>query len=386
MTTTDLNIETPEGGTDLARPTIFVSLELASSKWLVTVAAPGNDKFSQHRIKGGDAQGLLDLLNKRRARFDLGNSERAAVAVIQEAGFDGFWIHRLLEREGFESYVVDPASIGVSRHTRRAKTDMIDGVMLVRTLMAYKRGEPRVCAMAVPPSPAEEDHRRITRERKTLVGDRIQIVNRIQGLLATQGIRDYPALHRARRQILDRLVTGDGRPLPENLRAEVTRLLDRLELILAQIVAVERARDAIVTAQTSTSRGPALLMKLKSIGPEFAMTIWSEGLFRTFSNRRQLGAFAGLSPSPYQSGNMSREQGISKSGNKRLRTAMIELSWLWLRNQAQSALSQWFKARAADGKGRVRRISIVAMARKLLVALWRFVQFGEVPAGAILKA
>jgi transposase len=160
-------------------------------------------------------------------------------------------------------------------------------------------------------------------------------VNRIQGLLATQGIRGYPALRRDRRQELDRLITGDGRPLPENLRAEVTRLLDRLELILAQIVAVERARDAIVTAQTSTSRGPALLMKLKSIGPEFAMTIWSEGLFRTFSNRRQLGAFAGLSPSPYQSGNMNREQGISKSGNKRLRTAMIELAWLWLRNQAQ---------------------------------------------------
>jgi transposase len=371
--------------TPVASASLFVSLELSQARWLVTLLAPGSDTMSKHTSPGGDGEALLALLARQRTRAERHCGQPVRIVVIQEAGLDGFWIHRRLEANGIESYVVEPASISVSRRHRRAKTDAIDGEALLRTLMAYKRGEPRVCSMVVPPSPDEEDRRRLSRERQTLVAERIEHTNRIKGLLAAQGITGYEPRRPDCRERLEALRTGDGRPLPPRLKAEIGRALDRLALVQGQIVAVEAERATLLAAEAVAAPASRLLT-LKGIGPEFATVLWLEGLFRGFRNRRQVAAYAGLAPSPWQSGSMNGEQGISKSGNPRLRTTMVELAWLWLRHQPDSALSRWFQERVRAERGRVRRIAIVALARKLLVALWRFVTDGVVPEGAKLKA
>jgi transposase len=367
---------------------IFVSLELSRSSWLTTSLSPGSgEKISKHLLRSGDLGELFALFAKLRHKARARTGCDFPVIVIQEAGLDGFWIHRVLESEGVESHVVDPASILTSRRRRRAKTDKIDGETLVRTLLAYKRREPRVCAMVRPPSPEEEDHRRICRERKTLVAERVEHVNRIKGLLFAQGVADYEPLRRDRRQRLDELRTGDGRQLPMHLRAQVERELGRLELLLEQLAAVEAARDSMLAeARTDTAAPAAMLAGVKGIGPEFAGVIWSEGLFRHFDNRRQLAAYAGLAPTPWQSGAVAHEQGVSKAGNPRLRTTMVQMAWLWLRHQPTSSLSLWFHERAERSGGRARKAMIVALARKLLVALWRYVTAGVVIEGAVLKA
>ena len=368
---------------------LFAALELGKSRWLVTVDAPGSDKLSRHAVAGGDGAALLDLLARLRTTAERRTGRPVEVLVIQEAGLDGFWLHRLLERNGISSHVVDPASIAVNRRHRRAKTDTIDGEMLLRSLMAWARGERRVCSMVRPPSPEEEDRRRLTRERATLLKERIQHTNRIKGLLYGQGIIDYDPLRKDRLARLDALETGDGRPLPERLKAEIRRELERVERVASQIAAVERERDALIEAP-SEAAGPgtpaAALARLKGIGGELGALLWLEALFRRFDNRRQIAAYAGLAPSPWQSGGTEREQGISKSGNRRLRHAMVELAWFWLRHQPDSALSAWFRERVGPGRGRVRRIAIVALARKLLVALWRYTTQGVVPQGAAFKA
>ncbi|RUV50167.1 IS110 family transposase, partial [Mesorhizobium sp. M5C.F.Ca.IN.020.29.1.1] len=309
------------------------------------------------------------------------------IIVIQEAGLDGFWVHRMLQNEGVESHVVDPASIATSRRCRRAKTDRIDGETLIRTLLAYKRGEPRVCSMVKAPNPDEEDRRRITRERKVLTNERIRHVNRIKGLLFAQGVSGYEPLRRDRRDRLDALRTGDGRLLPEHLKAQIGRELDRLELLLAQVKAVEAERNALLVEarDAATAASAAMLLDIKGIGPEFADVLWSEGLFRNFDNRRQVAAYAGLAPTPWQSGSVDREQGVSKSGNPRLRTALIQLAWLWLRHQPRSALTLWFRERVERNGGRLRKTTIVALARKLVVALWKYVTAGVVIEGAVMK-
>jgi transposase len=367
------------------RGALLVSLELSRSRWLVTALSPGSARLSKHAVAGGDGSALLDLLTRLQSKATRRVGVPVDIVVIQEAGLDGFWIHRLLVANGIESHVVEPASIAVPRRHRRTKTDTVDGEMLVRTLAAFKRGETRVCSMVEPPTPAEEDRRRLSRERRTLIRERVEHSNRIKGLLASQGIRDYRPLRRDCRERLAALQTGDGRPLPPRLKAEIVRELDRLELVRQQIAEVEAVRDALL--QSQEAQAPAkLLMRLTSIGPEFATVLWLEGLFRGFRNRRQLAAYAGLAPSPWRSGGIDREQGISKAGNPRLRSTMIELAWLWLRHQPDSALSRWFHARVQDHRGRIRRIAIVALARKLLIALWRYVSQGEVPEGARLKA
>jgi transposase len=367
--------------------TLFASIELSKSKWLVTVNSPGAEKFSRHVVDGGDSQALLGLIARLRAKAQSRCGQPVDVLLIQEAGLDGFWLHRLLVENGFESFVVDPASIAVNRRHRRAKTDSIDGEALLRTLMAFARGERRVCSMVRAPSPEEEDRRRLTRERATLIKERIQHTNRIKGLLNGQGVRDYDPLGRDRFAQLDALKTGDGRLLPQMLKEEIHRELDRIDLLITQLAVVERARDALFQPEAADQDNPAaLLLKLKGIGAQFASLVWLEALFRNFANRRQVAAYAGLAPSPWQSGGVDRDQGISKAGNPRLRHTMIELSWFWLRHQPESALSKWFVARVGGARGRIRRIAIVALARKLLVALWRYVAQGVVPEGAVLKA
>jgi transposase len=367
--------------------TVLVSLELSRSKWLTTSVSAWRDKLSKHPVNAGDGAALLDRLARLRTEAEQRLGTAARVVVIQEAGPDGFWIHRLLEAGGIESHVVEPASIAVPRRHRRAKSDVIDGEMLVRTLAAFKRGEPRVCSMVAAPSPEEEDRRRISRERRTLIKERIEHANRIKGLLASQGIAGCEPMHKGFRGRIESLRTGDGRPLGPWLKAGIGRELDRMHLVLRQIAAVEADRDALVRPDPADAEAPAArLMELRGIGPELAAVLWLEGSFRRFANRRQLAAYAGLAPSPWQSGRMDREQGIAKSGNPRLRTAMVELAWLWLRHQPGSALSRWFRERVGSERGRIRRIAIVALARKLLAALWRYTPSGELPVGATLKA
>jgi transposase len=365
---------------------IFVSLELSRSKWLITSLSPGGGaKMSKHMVAAGDVGGMLARFAELKRKAEARTGTCFPIIVIQEAGLDGFWIHRVLEAEGIESHVVDPASIATSRRRRRAKTDKIDGEALVRALLAYKRGEPRVCAMVRVPTPEEEDRRRIARERKALTKEKTIHVNRIKGLLFAQGVSGYEPANRDRRKALETLATGDGRPLPIHVKLQIGRELDRLELLIEQIKAVEAARDTMLAAEQLASPAPAMLLGLKGIGPEFAAVLWSEGLYRHFDNRRQLAAYAGLAPSPWQSGSVSHDQGVSKAGNPRLRTTLIQLAWLWRRHQPRSALALWFEDRVRQNGGRLKKATIVALARKLLVALWKYLNAGVVIEGAIVK-
>lgn len=374
---------------------LFVSLELSRSVWLITALSPGGgEKMSKHRLRAGDAAGLLSRLAELQHKACARTGVRYPVIVIQEAGLDGFWLHRVLLAEGIESHVVDAASIAVSRRRRRAKTDKIDGEALLRVLLAYKRGEPRVCSMVAVPVPEEEDRRRVCRERQALICERVRHVNRIKGLLFGQGIYDYEPLRRDSRQRLESLCCGDGRALGPHLKAQISRELDRLDLLLKQIAAVEAERGALLAEAVQSGAAAegerpapvAMLMGLKGIGPEFAAILWTEGLSRCFSNRRQLAAYAGLAPTPWQSGKINREQGVSKAGNPRLRTAAVELAWLWLRHQPHTALTRGFYAHLAQARQGARKTAIVALARKLLIALWKYVKAGVVIEGAVMKA
>lgn len=327
---------------------IFISLELSRLTWLMTSISPGGgEKMSKQMVRAGDVAGLLARFAQVKKRAHAKTGQSFPIIVVQEAGLDGFWLHRALVAEGIESHIVDPASIATSRRRRRAKTDKLDGEALVRALLAYKRGEPRVCAMIRVPTPEDEDRRRLNRERQTLIAERVEHVNRIKGLLFAQGICDYEPSHCDRRGRFETLQTGDGRPLPPHLKAQITRELDRLELLLQQIKTVEATRDTLIAAaneSTDVSARAAMLAGVKGIGPEFANVLYSEGLFRHFNNRRQVAAYAGLAPTPWQSGSIDNEQGVSKAGNSRLRTALIQLAWLWRKHQPSSALSRWFEA------------------------------------------
>src|SRR5205807_6491009 len=272
---------------------IFVSLELSRSTWLVTSLSPGKgERMSRHGVTAGDMAELLALFAELRRKAGARTGQSYPIITIQEAGLDGFWLHRVLQQEGIESHVVDPASIATPRRRRRAKTDRLDGEALLRALLAYKRGEPRVCAMVVAPSPEEEDRRRICRERQSLIAERITHVNRIKGLLFAQGISGYKPLRRDRRARLEALRTGDGRELPVHLKTPIGRELDRTELLLEQIGAVEAARDALLAAAARPEDNKAapdpvaMLLALKGLGANFAAVLWSEAFYRQFSNRR----------------------------------------------------------------------------------------------------
>jgi len=369
---------------DCAR--IFAAIELSKKSWLLAIYRPSLDRTSQYRVEHGDAARLLELLGRARQEEQQALGQAIGVSCCYEASYDGFWLHRELEAAGIENFVIDPASLLVNRRARRAKTDRIDVRGLLRSLIAWLRGDKEVCRMAHPPSPAEEDARRTHRERQRLLKERIGHVNRIKGLLATQGIYGYQPLHRDRRQAFAELTTAAGEPLPVRLKQELERELTRLELTLDQICQVEAERDAALdAAKTDESNAMAQLLRIKSIGAEAATILGLEVFYRNFTNRRQVAAYAGLTPSPYASGSKNRDQGISKAGNALVRKTLIEIAWLWLRWQPDSALSQWFKQRTTHQKSRGLRINIVALARKLLLALWRFVTTGVVPEGAVLK-
>ena len=382
-------VSTPSAGADNEPVHCYVAIELSKSSWIVGFQTPLTNKTSQYQVKACDANALLELIERIRTRVARELRRPIEVMSCYEAGYDGFWLHRVLKAHGIHNHVLDPASLQVNRRARRAKTDRIDADRMVRALIRYLRGEPEACSVVRVPSVEQEDAKRLHRERRRLIAERVQHVNRIKGLCATQGIYHYAPLRKDRLARLDDLRTGDGRALPTRLKAEIARELKRLEVLLEMIATVETERDVILTSAASTHLNAGkikMLAKLKAIGPEFATTLVGEVFYREFANRRKLGSYVGLGSSPFCSGPVDRDQGISKAGNPTARSMMIELAWTWLRYQPGSALSIWFRERVGNLKGRPRRIAIVAMARKLLVALWRYLQTGLVPTGALLKA
>ena len=315
------------------------------------------------------------------------DAQNHRVITTYEAGWSGFWLARWLMAQDVEVHVVQPSSVPVDRRLRRAKSDGIDAELLLRTLLAWLRGEPRVCSMVPIPDEADEDARRCVRERTELLSDRVGLTNRIGAVLATLGVNDYNPLLQSRRRRLAELRTGLDEPIPPNALAKIERLLARLELVLAQIAELERERDEVAAADAPDRAGKMIqqLASLRGIGVQSATVLVREAFVRHFPNGKALGSYAGLTSTPYSSGGIDREQGIGKAGNRRLRTVMVELAWLWQRYQPGAAQVAWFRDRVGSTGRRIRKVMVVALARKLLITLWRFVIDGVMPEGAVMK-
>jgi len=365
---------------------IYLAIELSSSSWVIAYRVPRNDKAKLHRLEAGDGAGLLAFIAGLRHRLDPPDDASTLVVSCFEAGRDGFWLHRLLTAHGVINHVVEPTSILVTRGARRAKNDRLDAVGLLRVLAAKFAGDPGACRTVVVPSVEEEDAKRPHREREFLVQERVRIENRIAALLATQGVRERPSL-RSWDADMRALRTGDGRPLPTHLVAELNRLRRRLSLTLEMIRELDAVREQALEAQhDSASRTVKALCTIRGIGVNFASVLTREVFYRTFDNRRQIASYLGLAPTPFQSGGMDRDRRINRAGNSRARKTLVQLAWLWLRYQPESSHAAWFRDRVGSLQGRIRRITIVALARKLLIAIWRFVTLGLAPEGAIIAA
>jgi len=366
---------------------VLIAIELSVSSWFVAVRLPGSEKSRLHRVEGGNTTALLALVSDLRSRAETKLRQAVNVACCFEAGRDGFWLHRLLTAHGAIAYVLEPTSILVNRRARRAKTDRLDAEGMLRVLAAWLGGDRQVCSIVSVPTPEDEDAKRPHREREHLVQERQRLENRMEALLFTQGIRGRPSLRSWERDIV-KLRTGDGRALPCLMQAELNRLRRRLVLILELIheMEAERAKALAAKVDDAMTRKIADLQRIRGIGANFSTVLVREVLYRSFANRRQLASYVGIAPMPYQSGGMDRDRSISRAGNPRARTTLIQLAWLWLRYQPGSALSDWFRGRVGTLQGRTRRIAIVAMARKLLIALWRYVETGVLPDGVELRA
>ena len=372
--------------------TLVVAMELSGKSWQLGAVVPGVSRRPKRGLKVGDMDELLRVLERWKAEAAKAGRTVARVVVAYEAGRDGFWIARDLVERGIEVQVMQPASIPVERKGRRAKTDRIDLDMLLRTLLAWLRGEPRVCAMVRVPSEEEEDARRPGRERHKLTRERVSIENQIQSLLWLHGIYGFRARLKKAKEKLEALRMRSGASLPRETMAQLRRLMIRQRLLGEQLAEIDAAREAELAAAAKApdpERGQRmirLLVAICGVGLETATQLVREVLCRPFRDRRAVAAFVGLTGTPFQSGGMEREQGVSKSGDKRVRGLMMQLAWRWLKFQSDSALSRWYVERVGDAKGRIRKIMAVALARKLLVALWRYVQDGVIPEGARLAA
>jgi transposase len=378
----------PTVATDVA--TVFVAIELSRKEWLAAVQSPRQERPSHHKLAAADRRGLWAVIEKERAALQRAGWATVRVVTCYEAGRDGFWLHRFLVAQGAQSQVVDPGSILVNRRARRAKSDRLDVEGLLRLVIRYAAGDRSVGRMVVVPSIAEEDARRPGRERRRLLSERTAHGNRIQGLLATHGIYGYQPLHGDRWVKLAQRHCADGQALPAQVHEEIVRELHRLEFLNRQIAAVAKQRAAALAAAPAEDDGARqvkALRRLRGFGPEFSSLLVREVYYRQFANRRKVASYVGLAPSPFRSGGTEHEQGIAKAGNRRARSTAIELAWLWLKHQPESALARWFHARlGATGSRRLKRILIVALARKLVVALWRYLTAGLLPQGARLKA
>ena len=330
-------------------------------------------------MPGGDFTELVRRLRKAAGEID-------RIVVCYEAGYDGFWLARSLVRSEIECKVLDPASLQVNRRARRVKTDRIDALMLVRALIAIDRGEHHVCAVVRVPTIEEEDARRSHRERHRLIGERTAHINRIKGLLFGQGIRGVEPKLRKTPVDFGALKTAEGQPLPERLRLELEREYSRLDLVEKQIRLVEKERDLADAQDPVVEKKRQMLSALPGIGGTTASILAREVFTRQFKSRSHLGSYLGMTPSAFDSGSVTRCQGISKAGNSWARRVLIEIAWLWRGKHPDSALSQWYVARTRGQSPRMRRIMLVAMARKLAISLWRYVETGVLPEGVALKS
>lgn len=367
--------------------TLILAVELSSRSWVVAVQTPGARQKATKQQIAPQADALMAAIKNYQRRAGAAGMSVDRVIVAYESGGDGFWLARWLQQRGVEVHVMQPSSVPVDRRMRRAKSDRIDVDMLLRTLLAWLRGEPRVCSMVPVPDEATEDARRPVREREELIRMRVAIVNRIEAVLTVLGAGEYNPLRRDCRARLGQLRTGLDQPLPPRARAQIERLLDRLDLVRKQVAELEAERDLVVEGEAvgQTERMIQQLARLRGIGVQTATVLVHEAFVRTFRNARALGSYAGLTGTPFNSGNKQREQGISKDGNRRLRAALVEMAWMWLRYQPGCALSRWFHDRLGGSRGRLRKVMAVALARKLLVALWRYLKDGIVPQGAEVK-
>lgn len=367
--------------------TLILAIELSNTSWVLAAQIPGLPGVKAKRSIEPTPEALMAAIDGYRVRAEKAGRSVNRVVVVYEAGWSGFWLVRWLAKYDIETHVIQPSSVPVDRRARRAKSDGIDAELLLRTLLAWLRGEPRVCSMVPIPAEADEDARRRVRERAELVAERVSLVNRIGAVLATLGAGEYNPLRRDRRQRLDELRTALGDSLPTHARAKIVRMLDRLELLLIQITELEQLRDAVLEDENPDRAASMIqqLAKLRGIGVQSATVLVREGFVRKFANGKALGSYAGLTATPYSSGGTEREQGIGKAGNARLRTLMVELAWIWQRYQPDSAQVSWFRNRVSGTGRRMRKVMVVALARKLLIALWRFATQGVIPEGAVMK-
>ena len=365
------------------QPTLYVAFELGWSEWKLAFGV-GAGVPARLRTMGARQLGTLDE-EIRKAKLRFGLPADAPVVSCYEAGRDGFWLHRYLASRGIDNVVVDSASIEVNRRSRRAKSDRLDAAKLLSQLLRYHAGESRVWSVVVVPSEADEDKRQLHRELMELKVERTEHVNRIKGLLASCGLA-VREINEKFLETLSQLRTWNEQAVAAELEGRLRREYARWQLLDQQIEELSRERVQRIRHSPEKAMGKVRqLLQVAGVGPNSAWLLVHE-LFgwRRFANRRQLGALAGLAPSPYQSGSSNHEQGISKAGNPRLRAMLVEISWGWLRWQPSSRLSQWYQERFGRGTSRYRRVGIVALARKLLVALWRYVETGEIPPGAEL--
>jgi transposase len=363
---------------------LFMAIELSNGKWQLGFTIGYGQQPRLRSLPGRDLKALAEEIRLAKVRFNLG--EDTPVMSCYEAGRDGFWLHRYLVAQGIINVIVDSASIEVNRRKRRAKTDRMDVGKLLTMLMRYHGGEKKVWSIVHVPTSEEEDQRQLHRELMALTAERTRHINRIKGLLTSQGIvlpvqADFISR-------LEEVQLWDGSKLPFGLRSRLVREHERLQLFNQQIRQLDHSR--LETIRTSTS--PAVeqvrqLLRLKAIGMNSAWVYVMEFFsWRNFHNRREVGSLAGLTPTPYQSGESAHEQGISKAGNRRIRAMAIEIAWVWLRYQPNSQLSCWYQERFARGNSRLRRIGIVALARRLLIELWKYLETAIPPQGAVLKA
>lgn len=365
--------------------TLVAVIEISQSRWLVGARIPGVEREPLKKL-APDPEALLRVLRRWAEEADRAGRRVERIAVAYEAGRDGFWLARWLRVRGVEAHVIHPASVAVARTHRRAKTDRIDVRLLKRAFVGWLRGEPEHCTMAPIPRPAEEDAKRPHRERKVLVAERTRIVNRMKATLARLGIRGFQPTQRGAPARLEALRTPEGTPLPPNTHAELAREMARLRLVREQIREIEAERRAR-RARAGDEEPHAmvrLLAQVVGVGHETAELLVHEVLARDLRDRRAVARYAGLTGAPDESGARRREQGLARAGNARVRHAMIQLAWRFLRFQPDSALSRWYRART-EAEPRRRKPLIVALARKLLIALWRLATSGAVPAGVVLR-
>jgi len=364
-------------------PTLHLAFELGWTQWKLAFTIGHGQAPRFRTIPARDVALLQAEIAKAKRRFGL--AADAVVASCYEAGRDGFWLHRYLLKQGIDNFVVDSSSIEVKRRRRRAKSDRLDAFKLVTMLLRYQSGEKKVWSVVRVPEVAAEDGRQLHRELLELKDERTSHVNGIKGLLASQGValaevdQDFP-------ERLSQLQLWDGSAVPANLQARLRRAWERWQFVDRQVKDLENERkQRIRCAQTPHVEPVRRLLGMRGVGLNGAWLLVHEVFaWRQISNRRQLGGLVGLVPTPYQSGESQREQGISKAGNRHLRKMLVELAWGWLRWQPASALSRWFQRRFGAGPKRSRKIGIVAVARKLLIGLWRYLEHGETPEGAQL--